>query len=87
MVVNEWVRSRFLTINAYMDVSKKVLVKSRDMLFIIGMLILQRGLPFIVMGVWKNTPEALASSGWFQQANAYVVALEKSPCCTATEAE
>ena len=50
VVVNGWVRSRFLAASVYMDVTDKFEVKNRAILLALGMLIVANGIPCLAMG-------------------------------------
>ena len=45
-----------------------------------GMIIVANGLPFVALGDWNNSPEAIASSGWLHTIDGYVVAPEQPTC-------
>ena len=82
MVVNGWLRSRFITMSVYMDVHSKLGATNRLILFTIGLVVAVNALPFVALGDWNMPPETLASTGWLDTVSAYVVAPEQPTCIT-----
>lgn len=74
VVVNGWGKSRFLAISVYMYVHDKFHGKNTAILLAIGMLITANALLYVVMGIWNNNPQDLASTGWLDTVDGYVIA-------------
>ena len=73
-VINGWVRVRFLAVCMYMDVNDKFKIKNMAILLALGMLIAANGLPYVIMGDWNNTSQELASIGWLETVDGYIIA-------------
>ena len=69
-----------LLINVYMDCHSKFGTKNRAILYSIGMIVNALKIPYVIMGDWQLTPQELASIGWLNTIDGYVIATEEVTC-------
>ena len=83
MMVNCWVKSRFLVGSVYMDVKDKLGSNSRAIMFVVGLALAYHGLPYIMVGDYNRTLLEMAESGWMNTIDGYVCAPDLQTCKTA----
>ena len=76
MIINGWVKSRFMQFSIYLDGNSKTGAKNRAILMLIGLIVAHNQLPFIITGDWNLTPEELASMGWLHTIGGYIIATD-----------
>ena len=63
-----------------MDCHDKFGTKNRAILYYVGLLVNAMKVSYIIMGDWQLTPQELASVGWLNTIDGYVIATEEVTC-------
>ena len=89
LVFNGWSVSRLVVASVYMDgnaIKKRkdrtvdIGVKNRAILFVVGAIIAQMSMPYVLMGDWNMEPDQLAQTGFLDQVGGYVVSPNEPTC-------